>query len=161
MSPKHAIITEARSWLGTRFHHQGRKKGVGCDCIGLLIGVAEALALRSPVTGELLTHYDQVGYSRYPDGTALQHNLSEYLGEIPLSDMAPGDVALFQFESNPQHVGIISGYGEGLGIIHCYAQARKVVEHHFDASWRARLVAAYSLSLPTLQKMCRNGTLQV
>ena len=31
-------IAEARSWLGTSFHHQASVKGVGCDCIGLIKG---------------------------------------------------------------------------------------------------------------------------
>ena len=30
------IVEEARSWLGTPYHHQAALKGVGCDCIGLL-----------------------------------------------------------------------------------------------------------------------------
>src|SRR3569833_631271 len=34
-----AIVTEARSWIGTRYRHQGSMKGVGCDCLGLVRGV--------------------------------------------------------------------------------------------------------------------------
>ncbi len=26
-------------WLGTPYRHQGRRKGVGCDCLGLVLGV--------------------------------------------------------------------------------------------------------------------------
>lgn len=33
------IISEARSWLGTPFHPQARLKSIGCDCIGLIVGV--------------------------------------------------------------------------------------------------------------------------
>jgi hypothetical protein len=35
------FIAQARTWIGTPFHHQGRLKGVGCDCLGLIVGVAE------------------------------------------------------------------------------------------------------------------------
>jgi cell wall-associated NlpC family hydrolase len=27
-----AVVAEARSWLGTPFHHQGRVKAAGVDC---------------------------------------------------------------------------------------------------------------------------------
>ena len=34
-----AIVAEARTWIGTRYRHQGSLKGVGCDCLGLVRGV--------------------------------------------------------------------------------------------------------------------------
>ena len=36
---KKQIIQTARQWLDTPYHHQARVKGVGVDCIGLVIGV--------------------------------------------------------------------------------------------------------------------------
>jgi len=35
----HEIISCARSWIGTRFQHQARLRGVGADCWGLVLGV--------------------------------------------------------------------------------------------------------------------------
>ncbi len=125
------IITLARSWVGTKFHHQGRKKNIGVDCIGLVVGVAKELGIDV---------YDRTSYPREPSGGTLETALAEYLGECGL---APGCVALFRIEKEPQHVGIISEVEGGLGIIHAYAQARKVVEHNFDESWRGRLVKCY------------------
>ena len=34
-----AILAEALSWVGTPYRHQGSRKGVGCDCLGLVLGV--------------------------------------------------------------------------------------------------------------------------
>ena len=34
------VVKEARTWIGTPFVHQGRTKGLACDCLGLMIGVA-------------------------------------------------------------------------------------------------------------------------
>ena len=34
-----AIVAEARSWLGTPYHHQASRKGAGADCLGLVRGV--------------------------------------------------------------------------------------------------------------------------
>ena len=39
------VVTAAREWIDTPFHHQARLKGVGVDCVGLVIGVARELAL--------------------------------------------------------------------------------------------------------------------
>lgn len=33
------IIPLARAWIGTPYLHQGRLRGVGCDCAGLLRGL--------------------------------------------------------------------------------------------------------------------------
>ena len=33
------VMRSARSWLGTPYRHQGARKGVGCDCLGLVRGV--------------------------------------------------------------------------------------------------------------------------
>ena len=33
------IVAAARGWIGTPYIHQASLKGVGCDCLGLLLGV--------------------------------------------------------------------------------------------------------------------------
>jgi cell wall-associated NlpC family hydrolase len=33
---RQSILTEARTWIGTPYHHKGRVKGVGVDCGGIL-----------------------------------------------------------------------------------------------------------------------------
>ncbi len=43
------VIAEARTWLGTPWHHQASVKGVGCDCIGFVRGVAEKFVGRVPL----------------------------------------------------------------------------------------------------------------
>ena len=39
MIAREAIITAARGWAGTPYHHQASVKGVGCDCLGLIRGL--------------------------------------------------------------------------------------------------------------------------
>lgn len=77
------IVAEARSWIGTPFAHQGRKKGQGVDCLGLLIGVAAALRLRG-CDGKLLVSRDSLAYGHYPDEVALREGLGRVL--IPISE---------------------------------------------------------------------------
>lgn len=131
------ILVAARSWLGTKFHHQGRKKDVGVDCIGLVVGVAAELGLH-----ENITVHDRQNYARQPDESELQNALVANFREVELQ---VGAVALFNIDGRAQHVGIITDYAD-LGVIHAYAQARKVVEHGLDAQWRKRIIATYAFA---------------
>jgi cell wall-associated NlpC family hydrolase len=136
------IVAEARTWLGTRFHHQGRVKHVGVDCAGLVVCVAQAVGL---------SLYDCSDYTRIPDGELLKQLCDQQLTHIARSDIAVGDVLLFRIEREPQHLAIVGNY-EGdcnqgdLSMIHAYAPARCVIECRLDDVWMNRLVAAYRLS---------------
>jgi cell wall-associated NlpC family hydrolase len=130
------VIQVARTWIGTRFHHQGRTKGVGVDCIGLIVGVAKELGLEV---------VDRVDYAREPSNGELEKALAKYLTPCELK---VGAVALFKLDKEPQHVGIIGALSIEHGawnysLIHAYAQARKVVEHGLDDFWKARLVGCF------------------
>jgi len=149
MSGTNAIVECARGWLGTRFHHQGRvKKSAGhkggVDCLGLLVGVAAELDLRS-ITGMPLAHADEVDYSHHPDSARLQKHLSYFLRTIPSDEIAAGDVLLLKIENNPQHLGIVTARPDGLGVIHAYAPARSVVEHTLDRYWLGCIAAAFRI----------------
>ena len=69
------IIATARTWLGTNFHHQGRIKNVGVDCIGLIIGVAAELGVVLP---------DRQNYARQPDESELQTALESHFKKCEL-----------------------------------------------------------------------------
>jgi NlpC/P60 family putative phage cell wall peptidase len=125
------ILAEAKTWLGTPFKHQGRVKGRGVDCVGIVIGIAHHFNL---------TDFDYVEYSHLPDGVTMRKLLDENLQPILIDQAQPGDVYLMRFEYQPQHVSIVTEYG----MIHAYAQVRRCVEHRIDDIWRSRIVAAYA-----------------
>lgn len=149
------IVKTARTWLHTPFRHQGRAKGVGVDCLGLILGVAAELGL--PVEG-----WDEPGYGHYPDAAHLRKRLGEAMWEI--AEPEPGAIGLFRVDGRAQHLGIFgvqsseSGVqarrdqntglrtlnSELLTVIHAYAPARKVVEHRFCEEWRGRLVTVFA-----------------
>jgi NlpC/P60 family putative phage cell wall peptidase len=134
------IVLSARSWLGTPFKHQGRVKQVGCDCIGLLVGVVGELGLKDE-RGMSLTQYDQQNYARVPDGKLFKNTLDNVLSKS--IEMQAGNVLLMKFHREPQHVAIVGA--DAKTIIHCYQAAGKVVEHRLDELWRKRIVKIYSL----------------
>lgn len=125
------ILAEARTFIGTPFHHQGRVKGAGVDCAGVVIGTADALGL--------LTDFEDKPYAKSPSADQLRTTLKNYLIEIPISEAKAGDVLLFAFDREPQHVAFLTD----IGILHAYAQVRKCVEHSLDAVWKSRVRGAY------------------
>jgi NlpC/P60 family putative phage cell wall peptidase len=155
MSTANTIIPQARTWLNTPFHHQGRRKHEGCDCIGLIIGVVAELGVPSryahadgrPV---LLAEFDERDYAREPDGLRLRAELLKHLTPVPNEAMQVGDILLFRFRENPQHVAFLGDYpGGGFSLIHCYQSAGRVVEHFFDEGWRKRLVGVFRINYGT------------
>lgn len=127
------IVTTARGYLNTPFHHQGRVKGVGIDCAGLLICVARDLEVRDP-------SWDVSNYGPLPNGDELQQHLARNLQPIAIEAADAGDVLLMRFSKEPQHIAILTSADY---VIHSYAQVKKVVEHRLDSVWRARVLAAF------------------
>jgi cell wall-associated NlpC family hydrolase len=88
---RQAVVAEAACWLGTPYHHMGRIKGVGVDCLTLLAEVYE----RAGVIGHAEIPF-------YPCDWHLHRSVELYLGgvldratEIP-GPPQPGDIALFK-----------------------------------------------------------------
>ena len=98
------ILSEARSWIGTPFTHQGRSKGLAVDCIGLIHMVAISLKLAPE---ELDPEYR--GYKDIPDNGKLEKGLNQYMDKVRMSQIQPGDVLLMTFTGDPQHVGFFTG----------------------------------------------------
>ncbi len=112
MTHPHPTTISARSWVGTKFHHQGRLKKTdahrgGVDCLGLLIGVAKECELKGR-SGELLHLLDETDYSHTPDVGRLYKKLCGALTRVPLQEMQEGDVVLMHVMSSPQHLGIVA-----------------------------------------------------
>lgn len=142
------IVNQARTWLGTKYHHQGRLKksssgNGGVDCIGLVIGVIDELAICDN-KGCVLSKYDQTGYSMHPEGSRLPETMEAHLDIIHYTEMQPGDILLFKFWNEPQHVGILSQYPTGgMGFIHCNSTSGSVVEQPLTKTWSRLITHVY------------------
>ncbi len=139
------IVAEARSWLGTRYRHQARVKGVATDCIGLLGGVA--LACDVPGAREWAADMSLHAYARTPDPVLLRAGCERFLDRLPAVQSArEGDVLLFALDGEPRHFALVSEAGAGgpVRVIHAYAllAARRVVEQLLPIA-RATLIGAY------------------
>jgi cell wall-associated NlpC family hydrolase len=129
------VVLKAREYLGTPFHHQGRVKGVGVDCAGLLVCVARELGL-NPIDD---TTYD---HDPHPDTLRAYLDAQPFLGRVTIFDRDIGDILLMALSSRMMrghHLGIVSD----IGIIHAYAHARGVVETVLDATMARSIVGVY------------------
>jgi len=130
------VVTEARTWLGTRWLHQGRNEH-GVDCAGLVIKVAHALRI---------TAFDTVDYPRRATDESMLTLCREHLLEV--SSPRPGDLPVIRFDTD-RHIAILGDYlYGGLSLIHATSHfPRRVVEHRFNDEWlrskRASVLAVF------------------
>jgi NlpC/P60 family putative phage cell wall peptidase len=140
MIPRAAVVAEARSWIGTRWHHQASLKGVGTDCIGLVGGVALALGVPGAAAWRDTPAFHN--YGRKPDPKVLLAGCDTLMDRV--TDMREGDVLVLRFDSGPQHFAFLTSV-EPPAIVHALAQARRVTEARLDRAWRERIVRVYRL----------------
>lgn len=108
---RHDIITEALTWRGTKWRHQGRTKR-GIDCAGLLLNVGNHLGLMD------------YHCSNYPRNTNRDHFINHFkiFGiQRTLGERKSGDMLLFRDGIYACHCGILDVCEDGKEyIIHAY-----------------------------------------
>ena len=123
-------IDVARTWIKTPFRHQGRTKQVAADCIGVVYGAAIELGL---------TDTTLPIYAKSPHAGQLEAGLRACRELACVLIPAPGDILVFRFARDLQHVGIYTGRN----IIHAYQPLGECVEHRFCQKWKARQLLAF------------------
>ncbi len=140
---EHQVVSKAREWIGTPFHHQGRLKGIGCDCLGMLIGVAQEMNLTS--SGILIHDLDNTNYSRTPNVQEMHSKLEKYFQAIEIENILDGDILLMEVDNSPQHLGIVATHSTGcLSVIHALNRIG-VSEHILTEAWKKRIYKAYRI----------------
>jgi len=128
------VVELARECLGTPYIHQGRHKGVGLDCAGLVACVLDGLGL---------SYNDMKGYPRTPYKGMLKAALDNEPSLERVYNYEQGCVLLLRITKDPQHLAIYTGET----IIHSYLTATKVTEHGFSDSWKRKVVAIYRIKI--------------
>ncbi len=138
------IAAEALGWVDTPFMWLGRAKGVGCDCKGLVAGVAASCGRPEADSIEALA----ANYGKVVDARRLKTGLARLFDRA--RDCAPGDVLLMTLGNKPQHLAIVVAAAGGvpLRLVHCHAgvgsvrsvPAGTMLRDTIDSIWRWRAI---------------------
>lgn len=105
------VLSEALAWQGTPWHHRGRVKGVGVDCLHYLAEVYERAGLAPHVEPD----YYPRDWHMHRDEERILQGVSQYADEVDAAE--PGDIAVFRFGRCYSHAAIVLGWPL---IIHAY-----------------------------------------
>lgn len=134
-------VREARSWLGTPYVHQASRRGVGCDCLGLIRGVWRALYGSEPlVLPDYTPDWDLASRK-----DVLLNSAAELL--LPEAVPGPGSVLVFRWQRHlpARHLAITSAPGR---MIHAYERVG-VIESPLGTHWRNRIAGVFRFPEPT------------
>lgn len=143
------IVQIARSWIGTPYHHQASRRGVGCDCLGLVRGVYAELYGResAPPPGYSKDLAEASGRETLLE--AAREHLVEVVREHPVGvqmcELMAGDVLVFRMrpKAMAKHCGIVSWISSGhAGMVHAFEGA-DVCEIILAEWWRRHIAAVF------------------
>jgi NlpC/P60 family putative phage cell wall peptidase len=136
------IVAEARSWIGTPYHHMADIKGVGVDCGMLLVrvfcdlGLVESFDPR-PYTYDWMLHRSEEVFREKLLARATKVERPQ-----------PGDVILFRVGRCYSHGSIVTK-PDPLTVVHAVLQYGRVVEEVVETNpnLQARMVDALMASV--------------
>jgi len=132
------VVAIARQWLGTPYHHQASRMGVGADCLGLVRGVYRELYGFDAATPP--------PYSRdWAEASGIETMLEgarRHLVEIATAEARAGDVVVFRWRPGypAKHAAILSASDRMIHATeHCLT-----AEVSYAGWWRRHATAAFA-----------------
>lgn len=132
------VVAAALGWIGTPYRHQGKRKGVGCDCLGLVLGVWREVFGDAPAEpGPYTADWADAG-----GGDSLLDAARRYFVEKPVAKAGPGDLILFRWRSHlaAKHAAILVAPDR---FIHAY-EGGAVIVSPLVPQWRRRIAGAFA-----------------
>lgn len=144
------LCNEAETWLRTPFHHGGKVKGAGTDCINLINGIF--IAVMPGFTGLEFPPY-KLDETLHREDSRLQQFLDadprvekvaafeeEQKGKLVGLRLLPGDLLGFRIAGGMHHLGLSLG---GKKFIECRQKWGTIESWLDDGSYEFRLLAVY------------------
>ena len=135
---RQTILSEALDWLGTPYRHQGSRKGVGCDCLGLVLGIwREVYGSEPEHPGAYAADWAETG-----GGDRLLDAARRHCVERDVEEMQPGDLLVFRWRPQhaAKHVGILL---RGDCFLHAY-EGHAVLISPLIAQWRRKIAGVFA-----------------
>lgn len=132
------VVTAARGWIGTPYHHQASCRGVGVDCLGLVRGVWRDVYC---MDAEFPPNYS-ADWAEASGRETLLDAASRHFLVKDLSALAAGDVVVFRLRPTmvAKHCGIVTG---AAAFVHAM-EGCPVAEVALSPWWRRRIAGAFS-----------------
>lgn len=125
-------VAVAYEWIGTPYAPGQSVKGVGCDCVGLILGFGKEI-------GAIPPEYFPEPYDA-SDREMLERELSKWCEPVEVAEA--GDVvqlSVYSPEGPRPHCALLLG-GD---LIHVYGRKFGVTKHGFSQAWQRRAVAVW------------------
>ena len=121
------VVDVAMTWLGTPYHHAGRVKGAGVDCLTLLAEVFREAGVVEPVE----VPFYPMDWMHHRDAERYLEGLMQYAKPI---DGPPqtGDIVLWKVGRCFSHGAIVTNWPQ---IIHAQAGRVVTLEDAENAAW--------------------------
>jgi NlpC/P60 family putative phage cell wall peptidase len=138
MPTKDEIVAAARGWIGTPYRHQGQLKGVGCDCLGMILGVWREVG--GGFEGSVPPYTPD--WAEANGRETLAEGFRAHLMEIDPGEAEAGDVVLFRWRTHlpAKHAAILTARDR---MVHSQQHAA-VTEVPVSDWWRRRMAYAFS-----------------
>ena len=122
-----SVVAEALSWQTTPYHHRGRVKGAGVDCLTLLAEVFAGAGLLPRID---IPHYPK-DWMHHRDAERYLEGLLQYAIEIETPPQ-PGDIVLWKFGRCFSHGAIVI---EWPMVVHACAGRNVSIDNAEAAKW--------------------------
>jgi cell wall-associated NlpC family hydrolase len=127
---RQAVIQEARSWVGTPYHHAGQVKGAGVDCLTLLACVFAGAGM-----------IEKPKIPHYPHDWHMHRSEERYLTGVAdlcveVEAPMPADIAVWKFGRCFSHGAIVV---EWPIIIHAYVGRQVSIENVDQAPYLSQI----------------------
>ena len=134
------VVTIARTWFGTPYHHQASLKGVGYDCLGLVRGIYAELYGHPTKTPPAYTR----DLAEATKTETLLNAADQHLIAVNKDSYSVGDVVIFRLRTGAmaKHCAIVSGLDPDR-MIHAF-ESGPVCEVNMSSWWKRHIAAAYS-----------------
>ena len=125
------MLVEADSWIGTKYVHQGKVKGLGVDCAQFVAAIVRSSGRKIQIAEN---------YGREEDGVLLMATLAEYGDFVPTNQMAPADMIAFchisqRQKDKPRHLALVREIVPRTTFI-IHASALGIRRHRINTWWR-------------------------
>jgi NlpC/P60 family putative phage cell wall peptidase len=132
------IVGEVLTWMGTPYRHQASRKGIGCDCLGLVRGAWREVYGDEPERpGAYAADWAEAGA-----GDRLVDAARRHCVEVCADDLAPGRLVLFRWRPHlpAKHAGIMV---EPNRFAHAY-QGHAVLVSALVPQWRRKVAGVFA-----------------